>query len=237
MLIQSFLWFLLAIFPLIMAAKGKATITTEEAISMLDLSTSGSKLEGFESESGSLDGDWRQGQDENDEQEADESHSGQITAIDQDHTSTQLTDDDDDDGSGSLHRGSHDSEVDDGETSAKLTHATVELVLQETTMTQEKLLVRLLNLTMTLEKSMMRQVRVILRAIPSLIMKVRKRLRVVRVCRPKRWKNKRIRLRKREKNTLLFLAKMYVISPNYVFLIIVLLFLCTVHSVGCCPKI
>ena len=59
---------------------------------------------------------------------------------------------------------------------------TVELVLQETTMTQEKLLVRLLNLIMTLEKSMMGQVRVILRPIPSLIMKVRKRLRVVREC-------------------------------------------------------
>ena len=40
-----------------MAAKGKATITTEEAISMLDLSISGCELEGFESESGSLDGD------------------------------------------------------------------------------------------------------------------------------------------------------------------------------------
>ena len=107
-----------------MAAKGKATITTEEAISMLDLSISGSELEGFESESGSLDGDWRlDGQDENDEQEADESHSGQITAIDHDHTSTQLTDDNDDEGSGSSHRGSHDSEEDDGETSAKLTHA------------------------------------------------------------------------------------------------------------------
>ena len=38
-----------------------------------------------------------------------------------DHTSTQLTDDDD--GPDSSHRGSHDSEEDDGETSAKLTHA------------------------------------------------------------------------------------------------------------------
>ena len=54
---------------------------------------------------------------------------------------------------------------------------TVELVLQETTMTQEELLVRQLNLALTLEKSMTGQIILILRPIPSLIMKVRKLLR------------------------------------------------------------
>ena len=66
-----------------MADKGKATISTVEAISMLDPSSSESELEWLESENGCLGGD---GQDENDEQEAagctDESQGGLVTATD-----------------------------------------------------------------------------------------------------------------------------------------------------------